>query len=454
MKKLWFLIVLWSAKFGLVLCKIFKKNGTMIAGKVALKFQSDFIKYFKGINYDKVIFITGTNGKSTTNNIIVHTLKTAGKKVTTNLEGANLITGVATALIKDSTLTGKINSEFFVFETDERYLKRIYEAIPAKNICITNIQKDQVQRNGEPDYIYKKIKEVINNDVRIFVNNEEARAKSFEKFTDNVIYYSVARNDKSYEKTSFYDVTMPCPVCNSKIHFNYYNIDNVGDFKCSRCGFKSEKKPNYKISKIDYKNNEFICNNEKYSYVYSQPFFMYNYALAIAVCKEFNIKYSDIKEAFKTFKNIAGRLETIKYKTKEIKYIRMKQENPETLQSAFDYIAKDKSKKIFMLGLEQLEDFKPYYTNTFYSFDCNLDSLIDSNIEKYICFSKAVSYDTANRLIYAGVPKEKIVILPTDSNEAIFEELDKIDIDNIYLITWLHKYEELIRDVANLKEGE
>ena len=103
-----------------------------------------------------------------------------------------------------------------------------------------------------------------------------------------------------------------------------------------------------------------------------------------------------------------------------------------------------------MIGLEQLEDFKPYYTNTFYAFDCNVDKLIESNIERYICFSEAVAYDTANRLIYAGIDKDKISILPTDSDEEILKELDKNDCDNVYLITWLHKYEELMKDVAKM----
>ena len=171
------------------------------------------------------------------------------------------------------------------------------------------------------------------------------------------------------------------------------------------------------------------------------------------MCNYFNISNEFVKTSFKTFKNIGGRLETIKYKNKEIKYIRIKQENPETLQSAFDYIANDKNPKIFMLGLEQLEDFKPYYTNTFYSFDCNVDNLINSNIERCICFSEAVAYDSANRLIYAGFDKNKISILPTDSNKELFKELDKYNCNNIYLITWLHKYEELIEDVSKMEEG-
>ncbi len=453
MERVRFIVALYVGKILVFLTKLVsKERGTNIPGAFANKIKKDFIKGFKNINYDKTIFITGTNGKSTTNNIVVHTLKTAGKSVTTNIEGANLIGGIATALIKNSSLSGKIKTEFLCFEVDERSLARIHEYLPGKNLCITNLQKDQVQRNGEPDYIYQKLSKTINNEMTLFLNNEEPRVKSYEDISGKVIYYGVDKNDTSFTKNEFYDVTLPCPKCNDKIEFEYYNVDNVGKFSCTSCGFKSEEYPDVLIKNINFSTNEFECDEHKYKVPYNQPFFMYNYALCIAICKKFEIPIDKQEEAFSTFKNISGRLETIQYGTKEIKYIRMKQENPETLQSAIDYISRDNKPKIFMLGLEQLEDFKPYYTNTFYAFDCNVDSLIKSNIERYICFSEAVAYDSANRLIYAGVDKNKISILPTDSDSEILKELDKYDCDNVYLITWLHKYEELIKDVAKLKK--
>ena len=54
---------------------------------------------------------------------------------------------------------------------------------------------------------------------------------------------------------------------------------------------------------------------------------------------------------------------------------------------------------------------------------------------------------TANRLVYSGIDKDKISILPTDSDEEILKELDKYDLDNVYLITWIKKYEELNKAV-------
>ena len=95
------------------------------------------------------------------------------------------------------------------------------------------------------------------------------------------------------------------------------------------------------------------------------------------------------------------------------------------------------------MGLEEIHDFEPFYTNTFYAFDVDFESLKNDNIVRYICFSQAVAYDTANRMIYAGIDKDDISVLPNDSDEAILQELDKFDVDNVYLITWLKKYNEL-----------
>ena len=195
MRKLKFIIALWVGKLlSKMIGRMNKERGTNYPGKIAFKISKDFIKNFKNINYDKVIFITGTNGKSTSNNMIVNGLEKSGHKVCTNLAGANLITGIATALIKDSTMFGKIKSEYCVFETDERYMQSIYNSLPTKNIAITNIQKDQVQRNGEPDFIYKKIKNVISKDIKIFVNNDEPRAKSLEDFAKETVYFGINKN--------------------------------------------------------------------------------------------------------------------------------------------------------------------------------------------------------------------------------------------------------------------
>ena len=48
------------------------------------------------------------------------------------------------------------------------------------------------------------------------------------------------------------------------------------------------------------------------------------------------------------------------------------------------------------MGLYEIKDFPPAYTNTFYFFDCDFKKCVSDLVEEYVCFSKTVAYDTAN----------------------------------------------------------
>ena len=157
----------------LAISLIAKNRGTNWAGETAMRIDPELIAHIKGIDADKVIFITGTDGKSTVTNLVAHILRYNGFSVVSNLEGANLTTGVATSLLKASSLGGNVKADYFVFETDERYLYQIREQLPCNNLIVTNILKDQMQRNGDPDYIYRKIRRVIEKfGMNVFLNGD------------------------------------------------------------------------------------------------------------------------------------------------------------------------------------------------------------------------------------------------------------------------------------------
>ncbi|KNZ41053.1 Mur ligase family protein [Acetobacterium bakii] len=439
-----FYFALWYAKIlGLAINLVSKDRGTNLPGEKALKIDPDFVKNFKNIDYSKVLFVTGTNGKSTTTNLIDHILKENGKKIITNIQGANLLGGIASILAKEASMTGKLNADYYIFETDERYLPLIYAQLPAKNMIITNLQKDQVQRNGDPDFIYRKLAGFIHPGMRLFLNNEEPRSKSLEHITEDCIYYGVDKHDESFVKGSDYP-TLACPKCHHDIQFNYFNTDNVGPFHCVNCDYASEKSSDYQITDINFNEKTFKRKEVPFDMPYDLPFMFYNYAGALAVCQEVcDIAPVAAAKSFANFKNIGGRFEILKYKGKTIKYMRIKQENPDTLQSALNIMASDPEEKMVALGLYVVEDFVPHYANTFYAFDCDFQPLVNAKVERYLCFSEHVSYDTANRLLYEGVSKDDITIMDSDDILQIFAEIDKATTDNIYLITWLATFDKM-----------
>lgn len=447
-----FYVALFVGKiFAFIINIVSKGRGTNMPGEIAYKIDKNFITKFKNLNREKIVFVTGTNGKSATNNMISHIIKNSGRSIATNIAGANMVGGIATILLENSNLKGEFNKEYLILEIDERSLPRIYSFLKPKHICITNLQKDQVQRNGDPEFIYSKFENIIEKDTILYLNNDEPRSRGLESNVAQVVLYGIDKNEYTFEKDDFYSVTMPCPKCNSKLKYNYYNLENIGNFECTKCSYKSCDKPNVFLCDINYKEGKFKYNDIEYTVHYKAPFYMYNYALAIALCQNFGLSHEEIQLGFDSFKNPADRKDILKFKDKQIHYFRMKQENPETLQSALDMIGRDKEEKAIFIGLFEIKDFAPHYTNTFYFFDCNIKEILKSKVEKYICFSKTVCHDTANRLIYDGINKDNIIIMDNDNVENVLSYMDKLKTKNIYILTGMKPYKKIKEYLQNNK---
>lgn len=431
-----FLLTLWISKLvAIIVSLIDKKRGSNYSGKIAIKMMPDFVSLFKGINYDKVYFISGTNGKSTTTNLLYHTLKSAGRSVACNTEGANMMGGVATTLIKNSTLSGVFNKEFLVLEIDERSFPHIRKVLPGRNLGLTNLQKDQVQRNGDPDFIYRKIQGAVGKDMTLYLNNEEPRSCSLEDYAGKTVYFSVAPNSKTYTNDDFFNVTLPCPKCGHSIIYDRYNLKNIGTFRCARCGYASKENPDVTVTDVDFDAKAFTCGESRWVVPYNNPFYIYNFAMCIAICCNIGLTDREIQNGFASFANPATHAFVFQFRGKEVHYLQGKQENPEALQSQLDMIAADERKKAVYVGLFRVQDFAPYYSGSFYFFDCDFAPVVKSNVEHYVAFSETVANDVAARMLQAGVKEEEISVVDSNDLDTIFAGLDGMEAEVVYVLT-------------------
>jgi len=102
-----------------------------------------------------VIFVTGSNGKSTTTSMLTGILRAHGLRVFSNPAGGNLPQGLASALVGSATLCGKVAADIAVLEVDEAYGPQISDLVTPDWVVVTNIQVDQLNRFGEPEAVYR-----------------------------------------------------------------------------------------------------------------------------------------------------------------------------------------------------------------------------------------------------------------------------------------------------------
>ena len=124
MKKIQYYFALYIAKAAQGLLKLLGRNATYLPGKIAIKLCKNFLAYHKP--HKTVIAITGTNGKTTTSNLVTSVLRSNGYSITNNSYGSNVQAGVIAALIEDTDLLGRPTKDIAVLEVDERSSLLIY----------------------------------------------------------------------------------------------------------------------------------------------------------------------------------------------------------------------------------------------------------------------------------------------------------------------------------------
>ena len=94
------LLAVWVTKGLILLGKILGKKGSSTPGIYALKICPSILKNLSSQIKNDIIVVCGTNGKTTTNNVISSLLVSSGQKVVCNNVGANMLPGVVTAFVE------------------------------------------------------------------------------------------------------------------------------------------------------------------------------------------------------------------------------------------------------------------------------------------------------------------------------------------------------------------
>lgn len=128
-------------------------RGQALPGLIVEKLRPTYLGEMLGQLPEGVVFVMGTNGKTTTTKIITELLKAAGKRVITNASGSNLTQGVISGVLQHATWSGTLPYDIGVFEVDEAYARKLLTQIRPRWVLALNVSRDQLDRFGEVDIV-------------------------------------------------------------------------------------------------------------------------------------------------------------------------------------------------------------------------------------------------------------------------------------------------------------
>jgi UDP-N-acetylmuramyl tripeptide synthase len=128
-------------------------GGSAFPGYVTTKLAPHFLEDVTGQFRYGIVYVLGSNGKSTTTHMLTEVLRGHGLKVFTNPSGANLPQGIASSILAESSVFGTLDADIGVLEVDEAFALEFAKTVPPSTVLVLNTQVDQLYRFYETERV-------------------------------------------------------------------------------------------------------------------------------------------------------------------------------------------------------------------------------------------------------------------------------------------------------------
>lgn len=222
-----------SAVSTVALKNVFHRPAANFPGKMALYVDPQIIGDMAGKLRAGSVLVVGTNGKTTTTNLLADALERAGQAVVCNRTGANLDSGVATSLLHARP------SDWGIFECDEMWMAKILPFLQSDYVLLLNLFRDQLDRVGEIDRVQDSIVRALETSPRtvLVYNADDPLCTAIaDRCANRTVGFGVGENLHLAQNTVA-DAQM-CQRCSGMLEYGYRQYGQLGTFHCTQCSFR------------------------------------------------------------------------------------------------------------------------------------------------------------------------------------------------------------------------
>ena len=396
------IIAVWAAKTAGYICKKMGRQGVTWAGKIALKIYPPILREMAAEVRKGIFVVCGTNGKTTTNNMLCAALEAEGQKVICNHTGSNMLNGVAAAFVLGARLSGHIDADYACIEADEASTKYIFPEIKPDYMLMTNLFRDQLDRYGEIDITMNILESMIKTlpEMKVIVNGDDALSAYLAMDSGNpCIFYGISQPVMKNETNEIREGRF-CKRCGAKLEYSFYHYSQLGDYLCPGCGFK---RPDPDFDAYDVKVGDrlsFRVENRLISADYKGFYNVYNILAAYAGIRSAGFLAEHFQNMLKKFNPENGRMEQFRISGTGV--ILNLAKNPAGFNQNISAVMQDTSPKDVIIVIN---DNAQDGIDISWLWDVDFDLFREENIRS-ITVSGIRCYDMRLRLKYVDISSE------------------------------------------------
>jgi len=402
---------------------------------------------------EKVIAVTGSNGKTSTTAMLCGLAEKAGLKVVCNREGSNQIEGITTLLLSSADpRTRKIDADVVILESDERFCQYTFKDVKPSHILITNLFRDQLTRNGHQEFVKGELLKGLPEGTKLILNSNEPLSCSYGNGREGTVYYGVSamelREDEGIEHA--YDDGAYCPVCGRRMEYSYRLSSHVGQFSCQSCGYRS---PAASHTVTDVRNGEFIIDRQwKIKPQVVNEAYAQNIAAAFTAAVEaIGIEPEKAAELLDGMELDNGRLVEFTVNGHRGRFMLCKHENSMAYNGAISTALRDPSDELTVVFIVDRLSRKYVANDMSWLWDIDFNRFKDDKVKKII-LSGGFAHDAAQRMLVGGVQEEKLIVEP--DLDRMMEDVAKKSEGTIYVMTCFTDQYKFLNRLKKYTEAE
>jgi UDP-N-acetylmuramyl tripeptide synthase len=230
-------------------------GGTTIPGRVAMAIAPDIVADITSRLSNGVVLVSGTNGKTTTCRLLGGILEASGFDVIHNRAGANLLSGIASAMLARTSLSGEIRATSSngparstrgavgLFEVDEFALPTAVATTRPVALVLLNLFRDQLDRFGEIDLIadrWRRALEAIPTSTVVAYNGDDPLvADVCRDFKGRTVVFGLDDAPQRLHDAQTLEHAADaryCYLCGRPYDYSLVTLGHMGHYRCGQCG--------------------------------------------------------------------------------------------------------------------------------------------------------------------------------------------------------------------------